>query len=88
MFCDKLRFVHLSEGLDFIGDEAFKHRSSLRHTVIPSTVQMIGPYAFESSRNLERVQFCEELEEFVLEDSVRDWWSNGVVEESLVTYSA
>ena len=85
--CDELKCVELSEGLEYIGDKVFGDCPSLKHIAIPSTVQMIYPYAFANSWELEKVQFCDEIEKFVLGESTRDWWSNGVSEKSLVTYS-
>jgi hypothetical protein len=85
--CDELKCVELSEGLEYIGDKVFGDCPSLKHIVIPSTVQMIYPYAFARCWELKKVQFCDEIEKFVLGESTRDWWSNGVSEKSLVTYS-
>ena len=97
--CASLRDVYLSEGLESIGDEAFSLCPFLRHISIPPTVKEISPHTFGDDfgtgvniffrvrRNLERVQFCDYVEEFVSGESIRYWWKHGVTERSLETYN-
>ena len=89
--CVALQNVDLSEGLKIIGREAFVNCPLLRHITIPSTVKRITPDAFICSfwmnPILERVQFCDEIEELVSGESLRDWWDNGTSERSLRTYN-
>ena len=97
--CIALQDVDLSEGLESIGENAFAQCPVLRHIIIPSTVKKISPDTFggvsdhdggavEVGRtNLERVQFCDDVEEFVSGGSIREWWDNGTSERSLKTYN-
>ena len=85
--CTLLRRVNLTEGLEYIGDGAFGSCPSLLNIEIPSTVKYISPDAFSYSRALMTVKFCDEVEEFVSGESMRDWWRNGVPKESLKTYN-
>jgi hypothetical protein len=89
--CNALRYVTLPEGLEYIGDKAFAACPLLRHIEIPSTVTEISPYTFgytdDVGTNLDRVQFCDHIEEFVSGESIRDWWNNGVSKRSLTTYN-
>ena len=80
--CLALQNVDLSEGLEYIELDAFGECPSLRHIKIPSTVEEIRLCAFNSfnDTNLERVQFCDDIEEFASGESLRDWWNNGVSE--------
>ena len=99
--CASLRDVELSEGLESIGYQAFSECPMLRHISIPPTVKEISPYTFNKQysdtqwavlfirrrTNLERVQFCDIIEEFVSGESIRDWWDNGTSERSLKMYN-
>ena len=97
--CDALQNVDLPEGLECIEEYAFSKCPMLRHIKIPSTVKEISPYAFsetyyddgdvdDDETNLEWVQFCDDIEEFVSGESLRDWWNNGVSEgETYRTYN-
>jgi hypothetical protein len=97
--CHALQNVDLREGLESIGRHAFMWCPSLRHIKIPSTVLDISPYTFRTRSepdgdvhvdglsNLDEVQFCEEMEEFVSALSMRDQWSNGVLRRSLQLYN-
>jgi hypothetical protein len=90
--CDELQDVDLSEGLESIGEQAFLQCPMLRQIIIPSTVKKISPHTFFNGvmvarTNLERVQFCDDVEEFVSGGSIRDWWDNGTSERSLKTYN-
>ncbi len=94
-----LRDVYLSEGLESIGNEAFALCPMLRHISIPPTVKEISPHTFGDDSgarfyvlfygrtNLERVQFCDYVEEFVSGESIRDWWDNGTSVRSLKMYN-
>ena len=84
--CTQLTFVNLSEGLEKIGKEAFCECTSLQRLVIPPTVTEIHDTAFRGCSSLTRVMFCDEIEEFVATESMRDWWSHGVHEKSLRMY--
>jgi hypothetical protein len=94
-FCAALRDMDLSEGLESIGCHAFVKCRSLRHITIPSTVKKITRDIFnydsgdhsEYSTNLERVQFCDDIKEFVSGESIQDWWDNGTLERSFQTYN-
>ena len=88
--CDALRYVYLSEGLKYIRQEAFANCPLLRHITIPSSVKRITPDAFKCyiwMIPLLKVQFCDEIEEFVSGESLRDWWGNGTSERSLRTFN-
>ena len=90
--CDELQDVDLSEGLESIGEQAFLQCPMLRQIIIPSTVKKISPHTFFNGvmvarTNLERVQFCDDVEEFVSGGSIREWWDNGTSERSLKTYN-
>jgi hypothetical protein len=91
MRCHELRNVELSEGLEYIGEQAFASCNLLRYLNIPSTVKDISPIAFTDSTiggiYLNKLQFCDEIEEFVSGESLRDWWNNGISKCSLETYN-
>ena len=89
--CDALRYVYLSEGLKYIREEAFADCPLLRHITIPSSVKRIHPDAFKCNiiwmnPLLEKVQFCDEIEELVSGASL-DWWGNGASERALRTFN-
>jgi hypothetical protein len=50
-----------------------------------ATVRAIDETAFNECSNLTNVQFCNEVEEFVSGESMRDWWNHGVREKCLST---
>jgi len=41
---------------------------------------------FQQCSQLTSVEYCEEIEEFVTGESMRDWWNHGVHEKSPSTY--
>ncbi len=84
--CSQLAIVVLGEGLEEIGKWAFRECTSLREIVIPPAVRVIHDEAFHECSQLTNVQFCNEIEEFVSGESMRDWWNHGVHERSLSTY--
>ena len=45
-YCEQLVEVELCRGLERIDDSAFDGCTNLKHTKIPSTVKVIGKYAF------------------------------------------
>ena len=49
-------------------------------------VKTIDDTAFVKCSNLTNVEFCNEIEEFVSCDAMRDWWNQGVHKRSLSTY--
>ena len=50
--CEKLRRVRLGEGLESIGNEAFRSCGRLKYVEIPSTVRRVGSYAFADIKAL------------------------------------
>ena len=58
----------------------------MEEIVIPPTVKKIHDIAFDNCTNLTRVKFCDEIEEFVSSDAMRNWWNQGRHEKSLRTY--
>jgi hypothetical protein len=53
--------------------------------VIPPTIREIHENAFNQCSQLTNVRFCDEIEEFVSGELMRDWWNHGV-HERLSTY--
>jgi hypothetical protein len=78
--------VELSDGLEEIGEGAFYECTSLHAIAIPRSVKVIDEDAFSCCSELTSVEFCEEIEEFVSGESMRDWWNHGVHDKSLSTY--
>ena len=72
--CYNLKFVVLREGLQKIDKLAFNGCESLKSVSIPSTVKHVYPCAFLCCVSLETIKFCTEIEQFVDEVSLRDWW--------------
>ena len=54
-FCNKLRHIILSEGIESIGSYAFAECVSLKTIIIPQSCQKIGTDAFLNCDNLEYV---------------------------------
>jgi hypothetical protein len=84
--CTSIQSVILGEGLEEIGEWAFRDCTSLIEIVIPPAVKIIGIKAFSGCTNLTRVVFNNEIEEFVLAESMREWWNHGIHDYSLSTY--
>ena len=84
--CAQLTNVQLNERLRIIGKEAFGGCTSLQRIVIPRAVTSIDDKAFDGSSNLTHVVFCDEVEEFVSGEAMRDWWNHGVHKMCLSTY--
>jgi hypothetical protein len=84
--CSQLTTVNLGEGLEEIEESAFGECTSLHKISIPSTVKRIHHLAFKGSSNLTNILFCDEIEEFVTGESMREWWNHGVHQYSLITY--
>ncbi len=61
--CKRLTSVQLSEGLERIGNSTFEGCELLQYINIPSSVKVIGRYAFCRCGRLESVELCEGLEE-------------------------
>ena len=59
---------------------------SLQTVVIPQSVTEIGEEVFEGCSRLTSVEYCEEIEEFVTGESMRDWWNHGGHKKSPSTY--
>jgi hypothetical protein len=78
--------VELPEGLEEIGEDAFRDCTSLNAIMIPTSVKAINMMAFNNCSRLTQVQFHEEIEDFVSGESMRDWWNHGVNKTSLSTY--
>ncbi len=76
----------LGDGPEEIGKKAFEDCESMEEIVIPTAVKKIHDMAFKGCTNLTRVKFCDEIEDFVSCDAMRDWWNQGVHEKSLRTY--
>ncbi|KAL7526982.1 hypothetical protein ACHAXR_001741, partial [Thalassiosira sp. AJA248-18] len=57
----KLEEVELCEGVEEIGESAFRDCASLRRITIPSTVERILKHAFSNCTQLEEVELCEGL---------------------------
>jgi len=85
--CSELATVALGEGLEEIGRWAFRQCTSLREIVIPRSVREIDETAFEQCSELTNVQFCNEIEEFVSGESMRDWWNHGLNVMCMSTYN-
>ena len=79
--------MELCDGLKSINDGEFCGCTSLEGITIPSTVSYIHKNAFRHCKDLGlvAVEFCQEIEEFVTELSLRQWWNNGVSKLSLLT---
>ncbi len=84
--CSQLTTVNLGEGLQKIGKKAFWECASLQSITIPCAVTKIHKKAFHRCTSLTSVVFCDEIEEFVTADSMREWWNHGVHEMCLSTY--
>jgi hypothetical protein len=76
----------LNDGLEEIGECAFAKCTSLVRIAIPPAVTAIHDEAFKECPNLTNVRFCDEIEEFVSGESLRNWWDHGVHEKCLSTY--
>jgi hypothetical protein len=61
--CKRLTSVMLSEGLERIGNSTFEGCELLQYINIPSSVKVIGGYAFCRCGRLESVELSEDLEE-------------------------
>jgi hypothetical protein len=82
----RMGHVNLGEGLEKIGKKAFGECTSLQRLVIPPAVTKIHKKSFFNCSNLTNVIFCDEIEEFLTAESMREWWNHGVHEKSLCTY--
>jgi hypothetical protein len=85
--CTQLTSAVLGEGLEQIGRGAFIRCSSLQQIVIPRAVRSIHDEAFKDCSQLKRVVFCNEIQELVSAESMRDWWNQGLHKKSLRTFS-
>ncbi len=85
-WCSYLMIVILGKGLEEIGARAFYLCTSLCEIVIPRAVSVIHETAFFQCSQLTNVRFCNEIEEFMSGELMRDWWNHGVHERSLSTY--
>lgn len=85
-YCTQLTNVQLNDGLIEIESFAFEKCTSLRSITIPTTVNFISEKAFYRCKHLERIQYCQEIETFVMGVPL-PWWNGGVSVASLLTFS-
>ena len=78
--------MHLGEGLGEIAEAAYFECTSLHEILTPPAVKVIKDSAFGGCSSLTSVVFCDEIEEFMSCEAMRDRWNNGVHEKSLSTY--
>lgn len=64
MGCAKLEKIELSEGLEYIGENAFMNCPKVTSIVIPKSVKTICDNIFASSANLTKVYYAGTAEEF------------------------
>lgn len=76
--CTQLVNVELREGLERIHEWAFRECSSLERIIIPSTVNNIHKDAFRDCSGLVSIEFCEEMEQFITDLSLRRWWNSRI----------
>lgn len=57
-----LKTIHVPEGYDRVGDEAFKGRYTITNVTLPTSLQLIGASAFENCTGLTSIEFNEGLE--------------------------
>ena len=89
--CEVLGWVELSEGLKRIESGAFRG-CALNHIQIPSSVEEIHAWAFDSSMASDArdvtVEFCEQIEALVTEVSLWGWWNQLINRDDVfLTYS-
>jgi hypothetical protein len=84
--CSVLTSVTLGDGLEEIGERAFKNCTLIEHILIPPTVKTIGDTTFKGCSNLMHVEFCPQIDEFVSNEAMRNWWNQGVHERCLTMY--
>ena len=73
-----LTTVILNDGLEEIGYRAFHNCTSLRRILIPPAVTTIYDEAYGGCSNLTKVEFRDEIEQFVSGESMQYWWNHGV----------
>lgn len=84
--CSQLTKVELPEGLRRISTKSFSECESLCIIKIPRTVLDIHGDAFLNCKKLTHIQFCDEIEAFVSEESMKHWWNCGLHEYSVRTF--
>lgn len=57
-----LKTIHVPEGYDRVGDEAFKGRCTITNVTLPTSLQVIGASAFENCTGLTSIVLNEGLE--------------------------
>ena len=57
-----LKTIHVPEGYDRVGDEAFKGRYAITNVTLPTSLQLIGASAFENCTGLTSIVLNEGLE--------------------------
>lgn len=57
-----LKTIHVPEGYDRVGDEAFKGRNTITNVTLPTSLQLIGASAFENCTGLTSIVLNEGLE--------------------------
>ncbi len=84
--CSGLATVIVDDGLEEIGEQAFKRSEALERIMTPCTVKGILQKAFDQCSSLINVEFCTEIEVFVSCEAMRDRWNQGFHIRSLSTY--
>jgi len=84
--CSQLTKVELPEGLRRISTKSFSECESLCIIKIPRTVLDIHGDAFLNCKKLTHIQFCDEIEAFVSEESMKHWWNCELHEYSVRTF--
>ncbi len=84
--CSGLTTAIINDGMEEIGKYASHQCTSLTRITIPPAITEIHEEAFNECSNMRNVRFCDEIEEFVSGESMRDWWDHGVHVKCLSTY--
>jgi hypothetical protein len=72
LYCSGLRIVIPGKGLEEIGWRAFMQCTLLREIVIPPDISVIHEEAFYGCLQLTNARFCDEIEELVSGELMRD----------------
>ena len=73
--CTALTKVHLKEGIERLGSQVFLLCRSLVTINIPSSVRVFKHYPFDYCDSLLRIDFCEEVTDFMTNNRI-SWWQN------------
>jgi hypothetical protein len=86
--CSQLKSVELNDKIESIGNAAFSGCILLERIKIPASVKKIFGDAFANCPMLASVEFCKEIEDFVSQAPVQDWWTRGSHDhKTLIVYS-